>query len=102
MRQELTVLASPLDSGELPLSDWSSEGRFVATTSQFLDPEVYARGRTVTLAGVVTGTESRALGQTRSAYPVVEIEQIYLWPRDDYYYLCLWRLLLPRLLLRSG
>ena len=83
---ELTVLASPLDAGEDPLSDAYSEGRFIARTSQFLDPEVYARGRRVTLAGQITGTEARPLGGTQYAYPVVEIKQITVWPREMYYY----------------
>ncbi len=82
---EVTVLSSPLDSGEEPLSDAHSDGRFIALTDRFLDPEVYARGRRVTLAGQVTGMEQRPVGETKYAYPVVDIKQIYVWAAYGYY-----------------
>ncbi len=82
---EITVLASALDSGEEPLGDAYSEGRFIARADGFLDPEVYARGRKVTLAGEVTGTQERPVGETQYAYPVVGIKQIYVWSAYGYY-----------------
>jgi outer membrane lipoprotein len=82
---EITVLAAPLDSGEEPLSDAYSDGRFIARTGEFLDPEVFGRGKKVTLAGQITGTEERPLGETKYSYPVVEIKQIYVWAKEGYY-----------------
>jgi outer membrane lipoprotein len=76
---ELTILQMPLDSAGIPQSPTASEGRFLARTGQFLDPEVWRRGRKVILAGEITGVESRPLGNTTYAYPVLTIKQIHLW-----------------------
>ena len=83
---EVTVLSAPLGSGLDPLTGSHSEGRFIARIARFLDPEVYARGRDVTLAGQIAGTETRQLGEMQYAYPVVEIKQVYLWAEEEYYY----------------
>jgi len=90
-RTDITVLASPLDFGYEPRPDSYAEGRFIARTARFLDPEVYARGRRVTVAGRAVGTQQEPLGQRLYVYPVVEILQIYLWPQEErnyggYYY----------------
>ena len=85
-RTDITILASALDYGLEPRPDSYAEGRFIARTGRFLDPEVYARGRSVTLAGEIAGVQEEPLGETRYVYPVVNVLQIHLWPEREPYY----------------
>lgn len=80
------VLAEPLDSQARP--DRSSEqalGRFVACKQGFYDPEVYAKGRDITVAGTVDGSEMRKVGDYDYAYPRVNADVVYLWPKRPLY-----------------
>ena len=93
---EIFVLQTPLDYLERPEASRYSEGRFIARSSSFLDPEIYKNGRTVTLAGEIVGKEIRPLGKSQYTYPVVEIKELHLWykrkayvypyPYYDWYY----------------
>jgi len=79
---ELTLLEMPLDYEGKPEGLAASEGRFIAKMPEFLDPEIYQKGRRITLAGEVAGEETRALGKAEYVYPVVVIKQIYLWQKS--------------------
>lgn len=87
---ELTIVALPLDSDGEPRSSDQSPGRFIAIVDDFLEPLVYAPDRMITVTGRVTGAESREVGEFSYEYPVIRVEQYYLWPAkseavDDYY-----------------
>ena len=89
---EITVLESPLGSNEKPGGKVHSQGRFIARSHKYLDPEVYKKGRKVTVAGEVTGKEVKPVGKMKYAYPVINVKQLYLWNRTravytayDYY-----------------
>ncbi len=91
----LTVLETPLSYRERPEHSERSRGRFIAVTSQFLDPAVYSRGRKVTVAGEIIGKETKPMGKSKVpyTYPVVRIKQIHLWsirleyvPPPDYWW----------------
>lgn len=84
---DLIILKTPLDYGGFPLGPEHHEGRFIAWTPRFLDPEVFAKGRKVTVGGVIDGAEKRPLGEMEYTYPVVEIRELHLWeafPRAYY------------------
>jgi len=82
---EILVLQTPLDYTEMPESTQYSQGRFIAKSPVFLDPEIYRRGRKVTLAGEIIGKETRPLGKSEYTYPVVAIKQVHLWERRRTY-----------------
>jgi outer membrane lipoprotein len=82
---EVVVLAMPLDSDDYPVLGAGSEGRFIAQIPGFLDPEIYQRGKLITLAGQITGTAVRPLGQVQYAYPVIGAKQYYLWTEERNY-----------------
>src|SRR6185312_1579105 len=66
------VLAEPLDSQARP--DRSSEeglGRFVACKQGFYDPEVFAKGREITVTGSLDGTVQHKIGEYDYTYPRV-------------------------------
>jgi outer membrane lipoprotein len=76
---EITVLDTPLNYRERPENSLYSRGRFIAKSSEFLDPAVYKRGKKITVAGEIAGKEIKPLGKTEYAYPVVMVRQLHLW-----------------------
>src|SRR5215510_9257350 len=79
---EIEILSRPLGRGDVPERTDVSEGRFLARTPEFLDPAIYARGRRITVLGTAAGSEERMVGDSPYTYPVVDAEQIKLWPRE--------------------
>lgn len=79
----MVVLQTPLGSGQEPRPPDRSEGRFMLHAQGFLDPEVYAKGRTITVAGRVMGRTREAVGQEPYDYPTLEVREIHLWAREE-------------------
>lgn len=79
------VLDAPLDSQARPQVDAQSRGRFVACRSGFYDPEVYAKGRELTVTGTIDGSMTRKIGDYDYAYPRVAADNVYLWPKRPRY-----------------
>ena len=75
----VTVLQAPLDFQERPGSTKLSQGRFVVRSPGFLDPEVYRAGAKVTIAGELSGSEIRQVGNRSYAFPVVMLRDVYFW-----------------------
>lgn len=81
----LTMLHAPLDSGDKPKSQDLSEGRFLVRTKRFLDPEIYSKGRKVSVVGKVSGVQPQPLGNRLYQYPIIEAEELHLWPKEKRY-----------------
>lgn len=82
----ILVLETPLGAGQQPRPPDRSQGRFMLHCEGFLDPEVYAEGRTITVAGRVRGQTREMIGDEPYAYPTLEAREIYLWERyEDLY-----------------
>lgn len=81
------VLAEPLDSQARPNRDSSDQGlgRFVACKQGFYDPEVFAKGREITVTGSLDGTVQHKIGEYDYTYPRVAANTIYLWPKRPIY-----------------
>lgn len=79
------VLAEPLDSQARPKAGEESLGRFVACKQGFYDPEVFAKGREITVTGTLDGTVQHKIGQFDYTYPRVEANNVYLWPKRPLY-----------------
>jgi outer membrane lipoprotein len=84
----LVVLEKPLQYGDRPRSTDASGGRFLARFSRYLDPVVFEKGRKVTIAGVVLGTETERVGEAPYTYVVLEGREVHLWrdPEPTRYY----------------
>jgi len=82
---EIFVLDTPLDYAGAPKAYVHSRGRFIAKSSEFLDPAVFKRGNEITLAGEISGEKTLRLGQTHYTYPVVMIKELHLWEKEYYY-----------------
>jgi outer membrane lipoprotein len=81
----LTILETPLDFRLEPKGKDLSEGRFLIRSRKFLDPAIYSKDRKVTVGGVVTGTRQEKLGDATYDYPVIEAEELYIWPKEVVY-----------------
>ncbi|MGH8182052.1 MAG: Slp family lipoprotein [Rhodanobacteraceae bacterium] len=88
-RQQQTcffVLAQPLDSQARPKrGNEDSLGRFVACRQGFYDPEVFRKGREITVTGSLDGTIQHKIGEFNYTYPKVEANNVYLWPKRPLY-----------------
>jgi outer membrane lipoprotein len=78
------VLSRDLDRYLRPLPEDRSAGRFLACKPGFHDPEVFARGREVTLTGHIRDVEVRQIDEFGYRYPVVDVDELVLWePRQE-------------------
>jgi len=96
------VLSRDLDRYMRPMvDDDQTAGRFIACTGGFHDPEIYAKGREVTITGVVQSLEERRIEEFDYRYPVIEITDSVLWEKrktvmmyhqyyDPFYYPYYW------------
>jgi outer membrane lipoprotein len=82
---EIFVLQTPLDHTERPEADMQSQGRFIAKSPSFLDPEIYKNGKRITLAGEIIGKETLPLDKSKYTYPVVAIKELHLWKNRQVY-----------------
>lgn len=74
------VLSHPLDRALRPDGRLRSQGRFLACKDGFHDPEVFDKGRELTLTGRLDSFETRKVDEYYYRYPVVEAEFVTLWP----------------------
>ncbi len=74
------ALSRPLDRSARPQPEKESMGRFVACHAGFYDPEIFAKGREITVTGSVDGSITRKVGDYPYPYPRVAADNIYLWP----------------------
>jgi outer membrane lipoprotein len=79
----IVVLQTPLGSGQEPLPPDRSEGRFMLQHDGFLDPEVFAKGRTLTAAGEVTGVIREMIDHEPYDYILLASREIHLWERAE-------------------
>src|SRR3569623_722142 len=75
----LEIVARPLQDYGRPAEVGESSGRFLARYSGFLDPMIYTKGRSVTVVGKIAGEEQRPIDKYTYGFPVVAIENYYLW-----------------------
>jgi len=95
------ILSRELDRYMRPTTDDKTAGRFIACTEGFYDPEVYSKGREVTVTGQITGTEQRKIEEFDYRYPVLEVTDMVMWEKrktvirydgfyDPFYYPYYW------------
>lgn len=95
------VLSRSLDKYLRPKLEDQTAGRFIACKQGFYDPEVFARGREVTLTGHIRNIEVKQVDEFNYRYPVVDVDDLVLWevreevlvidhPYDPYYYPYYW------------
>jgi len=78
---QLTLLQAPLKPGGKPGAKDRSGGRLIISTSQFLDPEIYTKGREVTVGGKITGSSIDEAKGAPFPYLKLTARELYLWPK---------------------
>mgnify|MGYP006424135317 CR=1 FL=1 len=77
----IEVVALELDGYGRPEGTDSSHGRFLVRIDQFIDPEIYARGRELTIVGNVESRIVRKIGEHPYTYPLIRATSYHLWPQ---------------------
>lgn len=80
----LHIAQFPLNSYGRPVTDNDGDGRFIATSRDFIDPAIYKQGTLVTLAGTLTDNQVVTIDKKTMSLPVVQIRDIYRWNRHHY------------------
>ena len=82
------VLSRELDQNMRPKTGDDTAGRFIGCISDFYDPEVYEKGREVTITGRISSVEIRKIEAFDYRYPLLEIDNLVLWEerKDAPYY----------------
>ena len=70
------LVSRALKDNEKPITDGSSEGRFIASFSGFVDPLVYKPGRPLTVVGSLESSTVRAIGEYDYSFPIVAVREI--------------------------
>lgn len=86
----IKVMQTALDFQMRPMDLDRSEGRFVIRVDRFLDPDIFTKGREITVGGPVAGEEVHPIGEIRYTYPVVQASELKIWEKrveyPPYYY----------------
>ncbi|MBW2096675.1 MAG: Slp family lipoprotein [Deltaproteobacteria bacterium] len=76
----LVISQRELKFDQKPAADEQSKGRFMVSTTEFLDPAIYREGRQVTVIGRVAGETVRPMDGAPYRYPLLQKESLHLWP----------------------
>jgi len=74
------ILSKQLEKSMRPEVSDQAGGRFIACKPGFYDPEIFDKGREVTLTGKIIYMDVRKVGEYDYHFPVVDIEFMSLWP----------------------
>lgn len=77
------ILSRELYADARPRPRSQSSGRFIACSKGFYDPELYKKGREITVTGALAGTEKHKVGGYDYTYARVNADNVYLWPLRD-------------------
>lgn len=75
----IEIIQQPLYHDGEPDRRDTGGNRFLARVPGFLDPEVYAPRRLMTVAGTLDGITTRSIGEYPYRFPVVQVSAWYLW-----------------------
>ncbi|MEO8742911.1 MAG: Slp family lipoprotein [Lysobacteraceae bacterium] len=76
------LVGRPLDTDAQPTSNDRAAGRFIACHDGFYEPQIFAKGRSMTVTGHIVGYDTRKVGEYDYRQPKVAADVIYLWPKQ--------------------
>ncbi|MGB9822374.1 Slp family lipoprotein, partial [Thermodesulfovibrio sp.] len=70
----------------------TSEGRFIVISKNFLDCELYTKGRLLTVVGKFKGLKEGKIDTMPYTFPLIEAQATYLWKKryKPYWHPSLW------------
>ena len=80
------LVGRPLDDATRPIMSDRPEARFLACRQGFYEPQVFAKGRSLTVTGHIVGYETRKVGDYDYRQPKVAADVVYLWPKRQQVY----------------
>ena len=80
---QIEVLAYPLNTSHKPVQENPPLGRFIIQHKGYLEPTNYAQGRSITVLGSVSKSQSGKVGESSYTYPVINAQQLHLWSLYD-------------------
>ena len=80
-KSRLSIVTFPLNDDGKPVAQGGSAGRFIAEVEGFLEPTIYSKDRDITIIGDLQGIETQRIGGFDYEYPVVAVDEFYLWPK---------------------
>ena len=75
----IELVRQPLRENGKPRTSGKSDGRFIASFEEFVDPVVYEIGRPLTVVGTIEAKTKRLIGDYDYLFPIVTVEGSYLW-----------------------
>jgi outer membrane lipoprotein len=75
------VLSRDLDKYLRPKVEDQTAGRYIACKQGFYDPEVFTKGREITVTGTLRGVETRPVESFDYRYPVIDVDELVLWQK---------------------
>lgn len=78
----LEIVEKELDYRGRPKATDRSRGRFIVLHDGYLDTAIFSSGRYVTVAGEVTGSRVRMLGEMEYSYLMIRSREIHLVDRS--------------------
>ena len=76
---QIEIVQFDLDHNGYPADNFLSYGRFLATSSSFIDPLIFKPGMLLTLVGEIKGKKTLRLDEMDYTYPVIAMREWYLW-----------------------
>jgi outer membrane lipoprotein len=80
---QLEIVQFDLSSSGYPEDTFLSYGRFLATSSSYMDPMVYRRGLLITLVGEIKGKKTMRLDNMDYTYPILTMREWHVWRGSD-------------------
>ncbi len=74
------ILQRPLGYRLEPELNDQTGGRLLLVSNEFWDEQIFSKGRKITLAGKVEGTQTRSLDAITYDYPILRVSEYHLWP----------------------
>jgi len=74
------LLSRTLDSSMRPRSEDRTQGRFIGCVAGFHDPEVYPKGREMSMTGRLEAIEEGKVGEFEYRFPVIAADYVTMWP----------------------
>ncbi|MDT8310104.1 MAG: Slp family lipoprotein [Methylophaga sp.] len=76
----IQVVQFPLNHYGKPQPNENSQGRFIARSTQFLDPVVYKKGSLITFSGITTtDTVNLSVDEKQVIMPIIDVTDNYRW-----------------------
>ncbi|MGY3943670.1 Slp family lipoprotein [Aeromonas tecta] len=76
----IEVVYLPLKSNGVPTQTEQSPGRFLAIMKGFVDPTLYAKGRSLTVLGTLDKPIDSQIGDHKYRFSVLKVTSSKLWP----------------------